>query len=78
MNAHTKPGKYGTLYLYEITYTDSSDAGCGEMTARVWRYSLEHVVDAFDQSHDSDGWNLLRAARVPLTGGMHRAVQRHF
>lgn len=71
----TKQGKHGTLYLYELAYTDRDDDCCPEFTERVWRYSLEHVQFAWDESSRADGWTLLRAARVPKEGGMHRATQ---
>lgn len=71
----TKPGAHGTLYLYELTYTDESDPGIGELKQRMWAYSLEHVSDKFYTAEDADGWTLLRAARVPVSGGMHRATQ---
>jgi hypothetical protein len=73
----TKPGKYGTLYLYELEYTDGGDRGMGVLHSRVWRYSLEHVQDAFYEGSDG-GWVLLSAARVPEEGGMHRAVKHSF
>ncbi len=75
----TKPGKHGTLYLYELTYTDTSDPGMGESTTRLWAYNLEHVEDKFYGAPDTDGWTLLRAARVPAdSSSMHRATQHAF
>lgn len=36
----TKPGKYGPLFLYEITYTDRPELDAGQPyyigTARLW------------------------------------------
>ena len=72
----TRPGKFGTLYLYELTYTDTSDSGMGELTCRLWAYNLEHAEDKFYGAPDADGWTLLSAARVPAdSSSMHRAVQ---
>lgn len=67
----TKPGRYGTLYRYELVYTDESDAGFGEMTTRLWAYSLDSAVESFYES--DEGWKLLRIAAVPANGLMHRA-----
>lgn len=75
----TKPGKHGALYLYELTYTDTSDPGMGDITCRLWAYNLEHVEDKFYSAPDADGWTLLRAARVPAdSNSMHRAAQHSF
>ena len=74
-NATTKPGQHGTLYLYEITYTDPSDDCIGELKQRMWAYNIEHALDRFYSAIDADGWKALHVARVPAEGGMHRAVQ---
>jgi hypothetical protein len=72
----TKRGEYGTLYRYEITYTDPCDDGIGELTQRTWAYSIEHALDKFYGAPDGDtGWKALRIARMPESGSMHRAVQ---
>jgi hypothetical protein len=62
----TKPGQYGTLYLYEVTYSDDQRDGQPSYTGtqRVWRYSLEHVHDAFHDAPDADGWYIVKASRV--------------
>lgn len=73
--ATAKAGKHGTLYLYEVTYTDPSDGGCGELTQRLWAYNLEHLQDRFYGALDADWWKMLRAARVPAEGAMSRARQ---
>ena len=70
----SKPGKHGTLYLYEIVYTDPTDDCMGEMTQRLWAYNAEHLADRFYGALDSDGWEMVRYARVPVEGGMHRAA----
>lgn len=59
----TKQGKHGTLHLYEIVYTDTSDDCIGELTTRQWGYNREHVEDTFYQSVDADGWTILRTVR---------------
>jgi len=74
-NPTTKPGKHGTLYLYEIKYTDPSDEGMGEMSMRRWAYNLEHVEERFYEGPGSEGWQIISIARVPESGGMHRAAR---
>jgi hypothetical protein len=64
-NAITKPGEHGTLYLYEIKYTDPSDSDCmGTMSQRVFAYNTEHALDKFYNSVDADGWKALSTSRV--------------
>lgn len=61
-----KPGKHGTLYLYELVYDDGPDSGCPEFKTRTWAYNMEHAIERF---HESDGsWRLIKIARV-LEGG---------
>lgn len=75
MNARNKPGKHGTLYLYEITYRDAG--GSPDFKSRVWRYSLEHVRDAFHDSEDPY-WTLVSVQRVPERGIMARVPVHSF
>ncbi len=58
----SKPGKHGTLYLFEITYRDTSDHDIS-FKNRVYRYDLDHVELMF-YSEDSDGWELVKAVRL--------------
>lgn len=58
----TKPGAHRTLSLYEIEYRDDAP-GCPTLRLRLWGYDREHVLDRFAES-DSDGWTVLRVARV--------------
>ena len=59
-----KPGKYGTLYRYEITYSDD-DPGAPVQTWRTWAYSIEDAIDRF---YDSDnGWRAPSVSRAWLT-----------
>lgn len=76
MTARTKPGKHGTLYLYEYTYRDVS--GSPTFKARAWRYSLEHLRDAFGDAPDADGWELVSAQRVLEQGIMARVPVHTF
>lgn len=69
----TKPGKFGILYLYEITYTDPADPGFGRETWRTWAYSLDHALDKF--RGDDQGFRVQSISRVPSDAGMHRAVK---
>jgi hypothetical protein len=70
----TKPGQYGTLYLYAVTYTDPSDFAIGELVQRIWAYNIEHALDRFYGSEDADGWKALRVARVLEGVSQHRAI----
>ena len=69
----SKPGKYGTLFLYTVTYTDPGDPGFGEDTWRTWAYSLEHAEDNFYDN--DDGFRALTIQRVHDRIGQHRAVK---
>ncbi len=76
MNALAKPGRYGTLYLYLLRYTDRHDDGCPIFESRVWRYGVEHARDAFYESNDGDdGWALLSVERVRAEGSQHGATR---
>lgn len=69
----SRQGTHGTLYLYEVKYTDTSDDGIGELSQRLWGYNTEHVEEKFYQAEDA-GWKIISIARVPEGGGsMHRA-----
>lgn len=62
----TKPGQYGTLYRYELTYRDEHDADCPEMRWRCWAYDAEHAAIKFLESEDADGWVIVgNPRRVP-------------
>lgn len=60
MRTKTKPGLFGTLYLYRITYTDDSPepSGFGEATCEVWAYNAEHAREKFFDT-DDEGWRIL-------------------
>lgn len=68
-NAVTKQGKYGTLYLYEIVYTDLDDPCCPDFTTRMWGYDAEHVQERFYNTDDPD-WRIKSLKRVPEAGIM--------
>lgn len=70
----TKQGKYGTLYLFEISYRDRFDP-FNTGTSRYWAYDSEHAVEKFYDSEDSDGWEATSFKRVPEHGLMHRAAE---
>lgn len=40
----SKPGKYGTLYLFEIAYRDTPVPNEVNFTTRLWAYDIEHAV----------------------------------
>lgn len=74
VNAITRQGKYGTLYLYAVKYTCTAyPQGFGESVWRCWAYNMDHAVDKFEESSVDEGCRVLRVARVPAEGGMHRA-----
>lgn len=79
MTTVTKPGKYGTLFLYEIAYTDRPERDDGQPyysgTQRTWAYSIEHAVEKFYNAEDADGWRATSIRRVPRSGLMHRAPE---
>lgn len=60
----SKPGRYGTLYLFELEYTDSADGGCPVFKTRKWAYDTDAVYLAWDDSLNSEGWTLLGVKRV--------------
>ena len=74
MKPVTKPGEYGTLYRYVVTYTDKSDPCCPEMTWHCWAYSLEHAEDKFYANDDS--WTIVNLRRLVEGIDQHR-VPRH-
>lgn len=55
----TKPGKYGTLYRFAITYrNDPPDPSELDQTWKCWAYSAEHAEELFYDSED-DGWKIV-------------------
>jgi hypothetical protein len=71
----TKPGTYGTLYRYIVTYTDRGDVACPEFTQGVWAYNLEHAEDKFFDGEDSEGWKILSIRRLHDTLSQHHAIR---
>src|SRR5690348_16205027 len=63
MDPVTKPGQHGELYLHEIEYRDE-DPAAPVFRTRVWAYNFEHALEKFWLGEDSDGWVVLRIARV--------------
>lgn len=66
-NTVTKEGAHGTLYLYEIRYTDSDDEGCSVFTTRKWAYDMSHLYDRWYEG-DCDGWKIVSVKRVAEAG----------
>jgi hypothetical protein len=59
----SKPGAYGTLYLFVISYTDRYDPCCPIMTWSTWAYDAEHAEERF-YAADDEGWTVVgRASR---------------
>jgi hypothetical protein len=60
----TKPGQYGTLYLYEMSYTDPSDRVMfGVRQTRLFAYNEEHAVDKWVESEET-GFELVAVKRA--------------
>jgi hypothetical protein len=60
----SKPGQYGTLYLYAYEYTCAHDQGCPVFKGQKWGYDSEHVYLWWSESAAEDGWELLSVKRV--------------
>ncbi len=64
MKSTTKPGKYGTLYLYELDYTCPLDAGFGIHPWQTYAYDSEHAEEKFMDGDEGfrivDGPNRVR------------------
>jgi len=74
----TKKGKHGTLYLYEIEYSDQDDPGCPIFVKRSWGYSKDHVAERWMESSSEDpGWKLISIATVPETGVIRSREKIH-
>lgn len=59
----TKPGKYGTLTLYRITYEEAAhDPGSERDTVRLWGYDIEHALDRFYEG--DEGYHVVSVAEV--------------
>lgn len=59
-----KPGKHGTLYLFEIKYRDEGDPASPTFEQKEWAYDPEHAEDKFWDAPDSDGWRILSITKV--------------
>lgn len=65
MSLVSKPGKYGTLYLFEITYRSDTDTeGREPLKGRWWGYDIDHAEERFYDSDPDAGWVALSARRV--------------
>ncbi len=53
-----KPGKYGTLYLYRITYCDIWEKW-PEFTCTRWAYDKTHAEMKFIESNEDDCWEMV-------------------
>lgn len=66
----TRPGKYGRLYLYRVTYEDSpvlpGEVGYRD-AYRTWAYDSEHAEQKFLSGPDADGWRIIAIERVYTT-----------
>lgn len=60
----TKPGKYGTLFLYRVRY-QGPDPCQGEIAYRVWAYNEEHAQLKWEESFDSD-WDREQSTLVSI------------
>jgi len=55
----SKPGKYGTLYLFTVSYNDPTDPAFGTQTYQTWAYNAEHVSDKFYENEFNSGWDIV-------------------
>jgi hypothetical protein len=60
----TKPGKEGTLFLFRVAYKDRNDETFGVDVTCVWRYSIEHVYDAWNA--DGDSFEIVSISKVKV------------
>ncbi len=59
----SKPGRYGTLFLFHVTYTCCADPdGFGRQRTSVWAYDSEDAEYRFDG--DEEGWLILSVTRA--------------
>jgi hypothetical protein len=59
----TKPGRHGTLYLYEVVYRDRINSAFGNDTIRLWAYDREHLEERFYDDPD-ESWEIISVKRV--------------
>ncbi len=76
----SKPGKHGTLHLFEIAYTDKPERDDGQPyyngTSRVWAYDADHAVEKFYDGEDDSGWRATSIKRVSASpSAMRRAPE---
>jgi hypothetical protein len=61
----TKPGKHGTLYLYEIKYTDD-DPGFGENSWFTYAYNEDHAYERWQDSNVDVGFKFKSIGRAKI------------
>ena len=61
----TKPGRYGTLYSFEIEVIPG-DQGQAKYTIRRWAYDADHVAErlADDPMMDGDDFRIIGKVRA--------------
>jgi len=60
----TMKGPHGTLYRYQIIYTDL-DPACPRFKWRCWAYDQEHARALFDETGaDPDDWRIISIKRI--------------
>ena len=67
MKFRSKPGKFGTLYLYEVRFRDRTDPDNPFDRGRYWAYDADHAVDRFYESliaDDGEFFTVLSVSRV--------------
>ena len=61
----SKPGRYGTLHYFAVSYDDPFDKAFGVEKWRCWAYDEEGAIEKFYDGHGSeDGFRALSVARV--------------
>jgi hypothetical protein len=59
----TKPGKFGTLYLYRVEYRGAErDPAAPELHVNVWAYDPEHATEKV--ADEDQGWEVLSTRRL--------------
>jgi len=58
-----KEGRYGTLYLFRVKYSDP-DPACPTFSCKVWAYDEEAARLRFEEGEDGDGWRIEKIEKV--------------
>ena len=59
-----KPGKHGTLYLFNVRYRDKYDFASPDFDWKTWAYNEEHAEQRFYESDNDDDWKILSVTKM--------------